>query len=121
MHVARSQATEEDTRTMTDLLVSQVEFADIIILNKCDLVNDELKLKTIQMIRALNSDAKIIEAVRSKVEINEVIGTNSYDFDKVSTSAAWIKAMNDPHHKHKKLVYTTHRNACEFLTSRVVT
>lgn len=89
------QAKEDDTRTITDLLTSQVEFADVIILNKCDMVSDAQKLAVKQMIRSLNADAEIIESVQCNVKITDIIGRNLYDFDKVSQSAAWIKAMND--------------------------
>lgn len=94
LHNRGLQASENDTRTITDLLVSQVEFASIIVLNKCDLVSqNELKeVKT--MIRSLNSEAKIIESINSNININEIIGSNSYNFTKVSQSVAWLKAIN---------------------------
>jgi G3E family GTPase len=75
------ESDENDTRTITDLLVSQVEFASVILINKCDLVTPEQLRKVIQIVRALNADAKIIQSVRSKIDIAEVIGSNSYDVD----------------------------------------
>ena len=94
--VARGlQASENDTRTITDLLVSQVEFASVILINKCDLVNPEELAYVRGVVRALNGDAKIIESVNSKIDIGEIIGSKSYDFEKVSQSASWIKAIND--------------------------
>jgi G3E family GTPase len=89
------QADESDCRTITDLLVSQVEFATVLIVNKCDLISKEQLLEVKKMIRALNADAKIIESVRSKVNINEIIGARGFDFDKVSQSPTWIRAIND--------------------------
>jgi G3E family GTPase len=67
----------------------------VILLNKCDLVNPEQLTKLKGMIRAINADAKIIETVRSKVDISEIIGSKTYDFEKVSQSAAWIKAITE--------------------------
>ena len=93
------EADGNDTRTITDLLVSQVEFASVILINKCDLATPENLLRVRQMIRALNSNAKIIESVRSKIDINEVIGSQSYDFEQVAQSPAWIKAINDDSEK----------------------
>ena len=59
---------------MTDLLVSQVEFASVILLNKCDLVSPEYLINVKNTIRALNAEAKIIESVRSKIDVKEIIG-----------------------------------------------
>lgn len=56
------QASEDDTRSITDLLVSQVEFATVVVVNKCDLVDQQTLMEVKQTIRALNADAKIIEA-----------------------------------------------------------
>lgn len=92
-------ADENDARTITDLLVSQVEFATIVIINKCDLVDSDRILDVKKMIRALNHDAKIIESTRSVVDIAEIIGSKSYDFDKVSQSPAWLKAISDTSEK----------------------
>jgi G3E family GTPase len=97
------QANENDTRTITDLLISQVEFASVILLNKCDLLasqsdRDEIKA----WIRALNHDARIIETVQSNVNIDDIIGSKSYDYDKVSQSAAWIQAINRPEKERRE-------------------
>ena len=111
------QADGNDTRTITDLLVSQVEFASVILINKCDLATPENLVKVRQMIRALNSNAKIIESVRSKIDINEVIGSQSYDFDQVAQSPAWIKAIND---NSEKVPETEEYGISSFLyTSRI--
>ena len=93
------QADENDHRSINDLLVSQVEFASIIIINKCDLISTSKLLKIKQTIRALNSNAKILESTYSKINIDEIIGSNTYDFDKVSQSATWLQAINNNHHR----------------------
>jgi G3E family GTPase len=94
------QADENDHRSINDLLVSQVEFASIIIINKCDLISTSKLLKIKQTIRALNSNAKILESTYSKINIDEIIGSNTYDFDKVSQSATWLQAINSHNHHH---------------------
>ena len=97
---SRGQAVDEnDTRTITDLLVSQVEFASVIVINKCDLVDANELLRVKQAVAALNSEARILCTTRSKVDISEIVGSKSYDFDKVSQSATWLRAINNPEEK----------------------
>jgi ribosome biogenesis GTPase A len=71
----------------------QVEFASVIVINKCDLVTPQHLTRVRKVIRALNGDAKMIEASHSKIDVNEIIGSNTYNFEKVSQSAAWIKVL----------------------------
>eukprot|EP01041_Mallomonas_annulata_P010756 gene10756-22475_t len=88
------QASEDDERTITDLMVSQVEFASIILLNKCDLISQEQLQKLKKVLKCLNNEAKIVETIRCKIDVNELIGSKSFDYEKVSQSATWIKAIN---------------------------
>ena len=103
---SRGQAVDEnDSRTLTDLLVSQVEFASVVVINKCDLVSEDELRRVRQAVMALNAEAKILHTVRSKIDISEVIGSRSYDFERVSQSATWLKAINADtgsagHHHH---------------------
>ena len=89
------EAGNEDERTITDLLVSQVEFASVILLNKCDLCSPEQLNEVKTNIRALNAEAKIIETVNSQVNIDEIVGSRSFDFEACQQSPLWVKAMND--------------------------
>ena len=76
---------EDDARSIAHLLIEQVEFADVILLNKTDLVSED-DLKSLHgIIRSLNREAKIIESSRCNVKLNEIIDTNLFDFDKAST------------------------------------
>lgn len=91
------QAGEEDERTITHLLVDQIEFANVILLNKKDLVTEE-QLATIKAhIKVLNADAKIIETVNSKVPLTEVINTGLFDFEKASEAPMWLKEARGEH------------------------
>ena len=84
---------EDDERTLVDLLVDQIEFANVIILNKCDLVSAKT-LKTIKaIIKGLNAKAKIIETVMSKVEIAEVMGTGLFDLDQAQDHPLWAQEL----------------------------
>ena len=84
---------EDDERSIAHLLIEQVEFADVILLNKTDLVRPE-ELKTLYgIIRSLNRDAKIIESSRCNISLDEIINTNRFDFDKASESPGWLQVM----------------------------
>ncbi|OAS87608.1 MULTISPECIES: GTP-binding protein [Metabacillus] len=94
----RKLATDEtDTREVVDLLIDQIEFANIIVLNKTDLVHrediDELK----RVIKKLNPEAKVVESVFSKVDINEILNTHLFNFEKASQAAGWIQELMTEH------------------------
>ncbi|WP_249689339.1 GTP-binding protein [Stappia sp. WLB 29] len=85
---------EEDERTLVDLLVDQIEFADTIILNK---VSDARPLDleaARQIVRALNPDAVVMETDRSAVPLRDVLGTGRFDFDKAHEHPLWFKELN---------------------------
>lgn len=88
---------EQDTRTIVNLLTEQIEFANVIILNKCDLVTDEQKNALKAVMRKFNADAKIIETQHSNVPLKEVLNTGLFDFDKTSQSAGWIAELEREH------------------------
>jgi G3E family GTPase len=88
---------EEDERSIVDLLVDQIEFANIIILNKCDQVSAEDRKKIIGVIKALNTDAKCIETNYSDVPLSEVLNTGLFDFEKASQAPGWLKEMRGEH------------------------
>jgi G3E family GTPase len=88
---------EGDDRTIVNLLTDQVEFADVIILNKTDLVDD----KTLQLLHAaiarLNHAARILHAVFGKVEPEQILNTGLFDFEKAQNAAGWIAELNNEH------------------------
>jgi G3E family GTPase len=88
---------ENDERTIVDLLVDQVEFADVIVLNKTDLVTPEHLAKVEATIKALNRNAKLIRTSRSKVDLKDVLNTNRFDLEQASQSAAWLQELNNVH------------------------
>ncbi|MBG90492.1 MAG: hypothetical protein CL521_01590 [Actinobacteria bacterium] len=88
---------EDDERTIVDLLVDQVEFANVILLNKSqDIPNEDLQ-KIKGVIKALNPDARCIETSYSKVDLKDVISTQLFDFEKASQAAGWLKEMRGEH------------------------
>lgn len=94
----RKQATDEnDVREVADLLIDQIEFANVVVLNKLDLVDSESADELKAVLEKLNPDAKIIKAVNSEVELKEILNTGLFDFEKVSQGAGWIKELNEEH------------------------
>jgi len=88
---------EGDNRTIVNLLTDQIEFANVIILNKTDLIKpQDLKLLKAVM-KKLNPDAKIIESHFSKVDPKEILFTGLFDLDKAAVSAGWIQELNHVH------------------------
>lgn len=84
---------EEDQRNIGDLLNDQIEFADVIIINKSDLVKKEGIDELERVIRTLNTNAKIIKTSHSKVPLNQVLGTGLFDFERAQSAPGWLKVM----------------------------
>ncbi len=86
-----------DDRTIVNLLTDQIEFANIIILNKTDLVSKETVALLEAMIRKLNPDAKLIRSVFGKVAPLEILHTGLFDFETAQQSAGWQKELEGHH------------------------
>ena len=82
-----------DEEDIENLLIQQIEYCTTIILNKVDLVTPEEKKAVLEVIRALQPEAKIIETNYGKVDVSEVLGTKNFDMRKIMQSAGWVKAM----------------------------
>ncbi|AAT53950.1 cobalamin synthesis protein, putative [Bacillus anthracis str. Sterne] len=95
----RKQAiNENDTREVIDLLIDQIEFANVIILNKIDLLEKEDVIELHQLLQKLNPNAKIIESSFSNVPLQEILNTNVFNYEEASQSAGWIQELNSEHH-----------------------
>ena len=88
---------EEDERTVTDLLIDQVEFADVIVLNKLDLVTEHHAREVEAILRTLNPGAEIHPATRAQVPLDRVLDTRLFDYEKAETSAGWIRELEGVH------------------------
>ncbi len=83
----------EDDRTVVDLLVDQVEFADVIVLNKCDLV-DEATLATVEgTLRALNPDARLVRTRFGEAPLDAIFDTGLFDLARAQEAPGWLKVM----------------------------
>ena len=78
-----------------NLIIQQVEFCTKIIINKTDLISEEDLKEVTAVLKALQPDAEYINAVQGKVDLAKILDTKSFDFEKASSSAAWIKGLEE--------------------------
>jgi G3E family GTPase len=84
---------EEDQRTLVDLLVDQIEFADVVILNKIDAATPDQIEAAHKIILALNPQAQIIETTRGQVALDQVLDTRRFDFAKAHKHPRWYQEL----------------------------
>ena len=84
---------EEDNRTLVHLLTDQIEFADVVVLNKVDDASAQQVDAARKIIRSLNADARIIESNYSDVASSEIFDTGLFDFEKAETHPMWAKEL----------------------------
>lgn len=85
----------EDERTVTDLMVDQIEFANTVIINKVDSVDDDTRLRIRGVVKKLNPEAKILEAKFANVDIREVLATSTFNFEKAATGMGWLQSLHE--------------------------
>ncbi|GAB3414129.1 GTP-binding protein [Niabella aquatica] len=90
--------TEGDERTIVNLLTDQVEFANVIILNKTDLVDAYTTGLLKAAIHQLNPGAKIIASIFGRVDPKKILNTGLFDFEEAQNSAGWQKELEAQHH-----------------------
>ena len=88
---------EEDERSVTDLLVDQVEFADIILISKTDLAGPSDIKRLTAILKTLNTHAKIIPIENGNVDIDAVLNTRLFDFERAQQAPGWLKEMRGEH------------------------
>ncbi|MBU7318121.1 GTP-binding protein [Paenibacillus oleatilyticus] len=88
----------DDTRDVVDLLISQIEFCDVLILNKCDLVEEEELNELEGVLKKLQPRAKLLRTERGEVNPEEILNTGLFDFEAASTSAGWMQELMNDHH-----------------------
>ncbi|MDP3273554.1 MAG: zinc metallochaperone GTPase ZigA [Deltaproteobacteria bacterium] len=90
-------AGEGDERALADLLVDQVEFADVIVVNKCDTVTREEREKLAAILRHLNPGARVVDAVRGAVALESILDTGLFDEERASQAAGWAQELAGEH------------------------
>ncbi|MFS0820723.1 GTP-binding protein [Bacillus sp. 1P02SD] len=90
----------EDKREIADLLLDQIEFCNVLLLNKCDLVESEELDKLESVLTTLQPHARLLRTVYGEVKLEDVVNTGLFDFEQASSSAGWIKELTEGHHNH---------------------
>jgi G3E family GTPase len=88
---------EDDERNVVDLLIDQIEFCDVIILNKVDLINSEEKEKLFGILHSLNPRAKIEISEFGQVKLDKILNTNLFDFNEAAQAPGWLKELRGEH------------------------
>lgn len=96
----KEAVSEDDEREIADLLIDQIEFCDVLILNKCDLISEAELNKLEKVLRKLQPEAKFIKTSYGIVDPKEILLTKSFDFEKASASAGWLKELTNGPEQH---------------------
>ena len=88
---------EADDRTVVDLINEQIEFCDVIVVNKADLVSHDDLQRLIAILNTLNPRANIIPATFGKVELGRVLGTGLFNFEQAEQAPGWLKELRGEH------------------------
>lgn len=91
------ESLEGDERSVADLLVEQVEFADVILVSKTDLATESDLMRLTVILRSLNTIADIIPISQGKVPVENIMGTNKFDFEKAQQAPGWLQEMRGEH------------------------
>lgn len=102
-----------DEDDIENLLIQQIEYCNTIILNKIDEVTDEEKQNVIDVIKALQPTATIIETNYGKVDVKDVISTGKFDYEKILEGAGWIQAMRHEGENSENIKEHSHHNEHE--------
>lgn len=88
---------EDDQRSVADLLIDQVEFCDVILINKTDLVDSEKLRKLQSVLRCLNTQAEIIAIENGQVALSKILNTGKFSFEEAQQAPGWLKEMRGEH------------------------
>ena len=86
-----------DERTLSDLLIDQIEFANVIVINKTDLIQAEELARLEAVLEQLNTEAELIRATHGKVSLHRILNTALFDMEAAEASAGWVKELNGIH------------------------
>jgi G3E family GTPase len=89
-----AEAGEDERRPISDLLVEQVEFADLVVLNKCDLVTEVERERVESVVRTLAPDAEVVPATYGEVDVDRLLGVGLYDPQTAAERAGWRQLLD---------------------------
>lgn len=88
---------EDDERAITDLLVEQVEFADVILISKTDLISQAAREELTAILRGLNTQAEILPMSMGDISLHKILHTERFDFERAAQAPGWLKEMRGQH------------------------
>lgn len=88
---------EDDERSITDLLIEQIEFADVILISKIDLIGRHEREELMAILERLNAQAEIIPMVMGEVPLNKILNTSRFDFDRAAQAPGWLQELRGEH------------------------
>ncbi|MEB0092708.1 zinc metallochaperone GTPase ZigA [Pseudomonas sp. CCI1.2] len=88
---------EDDERSITDLLIEQVEFADVLLISKIDLISVSEREELTAILHRLNAHAEIIPMVMGEIPLKKILNTGRFDFERASLAPGWLKEMRGEH------------------------
>jgi G3E family GTPase len=95
----RNEAEESgEEPDIIDLLIDQIEFCDVLIMNKCDRLQEAELEQLESVLRALQPRAKLVRSIYGKVDAAEILNTGRFDFEEASTSAGWMRELQKEEH-----------------------
>ena len=88
---------EDDERSITDLLMEQIEFADVILISKIDLISSTARRELIAILERLNAQAEIIPMVMGEVPLKKILDTGRFDFERAAQAPGWLQELRGEH------------------------
>ncbi|WP_166362238.1 zinc metallochaperone GTPase ZigA [Pseudomonas akapageensis] len=88
---------EEDERSITDLLIEQLEFADVILLSKVDLISTHEREELMSILKRLNAQAEIIPMVMGQVPLERILNTGLFNFERAAQAPGWLQELRGEH------------------------
>ncbi|MFM0741875.1 GTP-binding protein [Paraburkholderia xenovorans] len=107
-------ATDEDDRTLVELLIEQIEFCDVLVVNKADLVSADELTRLQRILARINPRAAQVVARFGAVPLAEVLNTGRFDFDEASSAPGWLASLNHDHDHEHGDAHAHHGEADEF-------
>ncbi|KAF2086866.1 cobW-domain-containing protein [Saccharata proteae CBS 121410] len=102
---SRDEVPEEDERTISDLMADQIEFANVIIVNKIDMVDRATRDSVRKMVETLNPEAEIVETKQARLDVKKIVGTSTFDMEKARLMPGWLRSLHEmsimDHHGRK--------------------
>ncbi|KAK4070950.1 hypothetical protein Trihar35433_5417 [Trichoderma harzianum] len=84
----------EDERTVSDLMVDQIEFADVIVVNKIDMIDADAKTRIFDLIKQLNHRAKVLESSHGRIDLKEIVNTKLFNLQVAQTGYGWLQDLH---------------------------